>query len=187
LEAGLYARFLGYDVLVYEQGELAQRVRDAGQTRMNTPFGQNRTTLGLAAIQAQEENYQPPANQSVLTWQEWLENYLLPLSQTDLLADHLRLNTTVLRVEQLQSANEAQADEEEGGGAPSFRVVSRDSQGQELAELFHGVLDCLGGHLSLPGCHVLDAAGYDQIRKVFTIIGDRGTLDLYSSAGRLIR
>src|SRR5262245_4600080 len=98
LEAALYARFLGYDVAVYERGHVAARVRQWGHVGMFTPFKMNRTTLGLAAIQAQDENYRPPADDELLTANEWTERYLLPLAATDLLSDHLRLNTTVVAV-----------------------------------------------------------------------------------------
>src|SRR5688572_28845188 len=94
LEAALYARFLGYDVVVYDRG-VAESVRQWGHVRMFTPFGMNRTTLGLAAIQAHDESYRPPPDDALLTGHEWIERYLLPLSQTDLLSDHLRLGTSV--------------------------------------------------------------------------------------------
>src|SRR5512139_997665 len=94
LEAALYARFLGYEVVVFEAGEVADSVRRWGHVRMFTPFGMNRSPLGLAAIRAQDENYRPPADDELLTGHDWIDRYLLPLSRTDLLADHLRLQTT---------------------------------------------------------------------------------------------
>src|SRR5213593_4367048 len=98
LEAALYARFLGYEVVVYERGEIAASVREWGHVRMFTPFGMNHTTLGLAAIRAHDESYGPPADDALLTGSEWVERYLLPLAGTDLLSDHLRLNTVVVAV-----------------------------------------------------------------------------------------
>ncbi len=199
LEAALYARFLGYDVVIYERGDVAQSVRQWGYEHMDTPFVQNRTTLGIAAIQAQDESYRTPADDELLTGQQWLERYLLPLSQTDLLADHLRLNTTVIVVEKEQQ----ELDEW------SFRLLSSDALGQEQTDTFHAVLDCTGdsenanllepGVISQPNFHILGEKnhappspfrltdGHDQIRRLFAILGDRATLDLYSSATRLIR
>ncbi|HMC11803.1 MAG TPA: NAD-binding protein, partial [Pirellulaceae bacterium] len=143
LEAALYARFLGYEVVVYERGDVAASVRQWGHVRMFTPFGMNRTTLGLAAIQAQDESYRPPADDALLTGQEWADGYLLPLAGTDLLSDHLRLNTTVIAVgkeELLKGDMPGHADR----GDWSFRVLSRDVAGQGQVELFDGVLDCTG-------------------------------------------
>jgi thioredoxin reductase len=143
LEAALYARFLGYEVVVYERGDIAASVRQWGHARMFTPFGMNRTTLGLAAVQAHNESYQPPADDNLLTGREWIERYLLPLAGTDLLGDHLRLNTRVVAVgkeELLKGDMPGHADR----GDWSFRVLSRDADGVERIELFDGVLDCTG-------------------------------------------
>jgi thioredoxin reductase len=142
LEAALYARFLGYDVVVYETGDIADSVRQWGHVRMFTPFRMNRTTLGLAAIQAHDESYRPPPDDALLTGLEWIERYLLPLSQTDLLSDHLRLRTPVLGVgkeELLKGDMPGHPDR----GDWSFRVLTNGKGGQQI-ELFDGVLDCTG-------------------------------------------
>ncbi len=143
LEAALYARFLGYEVAVYERGQIAASVQQWGHVRMFTPFSTNRTTLGLAAIQAHDESYKPPADDDLLTGRQWIDQYLLPLAETDLLSDHLRLNTSVLAVgkeELLKSDLPGHADR----GDWSFRVLSRDGDGVERIDSFDGVLDCTG-------------------------------------------
>lgn len=165
LEAALYARFLGYDVVVYERGEVAACVRQWGHVRMFTPFGMNRSPLGLAAIQAHDEVYRQAADDACLTGQEWIDQYLSPLSQTDLLADHMRLHTTVIAVgkEELLKADMPGHDDR---GDWSFRVLSRDHAGEERIDMFDGVLDCTGvfttanwlGHGGMP------AAGEMQLR-----------------------
>src|SRR5439155_4260027 len=126
LEAALYARFLGYEVVIYERGEIADNVRQWGHVRMFTPFGMNRTTLGLAAIHAQDESYRPPADDALLTGREWVERYLLPLASTDLLSDHLRLNTVVVAVGKEDLLKGDMPGREERGNS-SFRVLSRDA------------------------------------------------------------
>jgi glycine/D-amino acid oxidase-like deaminating enzyme len=143
LEAALYARFLGYDVVVYEQGEVAASVRRWGHVRMFTRFGQNRSPLGWAAIEAHDEAYRPPADDIELTGHEWIERYLLPLAQTDLIADHLRLNTTVIAVGKEEVLRRDLPGHEDRGDW-SFRVLSRNTAGKERIEAFDGVLDCTG-------------------------------------------
>jgi thioredoxin reductase len=143
LETALYARFLGYDVVVFEAGDVAASVRRWGHVRMFTPFGMNRTTLGLAAIQAQDESYRPPADDALLTGQEWVEGYLVPLANTDLLSEHLRPNTTVIAIgkeELLKGELPGHPDR----GDWSFRILSRDGAGAERIDLFDGVIDCTG-------------------------------------------
>ena len=143
LEAALYARFLGYDVVIFERGDVAQSVRDWGHLRMLTPFGTNRSPLGLAALEAQDESYEPPPDDALLTGREWVERYLAPLSQTDLLADHLRTQTTVLAIgkeELLKGDLPGHPDR----GDWSFRLLVRDAAGQERIELADAVIDASG-------------------------------------------
>lgn len=143
LEAALYARFLGYDVVIFERGEVAHAVRRSAHIRLFAPFALNRSPLGLAAIQAQDDNYAPPAAGDFLTGREWLDKYLLPLSQTDLLSDHLRLGTTVLAVGK-EELLKGDLPGHEDRGDWSFRVLSKNASGAEQIDLFDVVLDCTG-------------------------------------------
>ena len=98
LEAALYARYLGYSVDIYERGRVAEHVLRWGHVRMFTPFGQNRSPLGLAALRAQDAAWQPPADDAQLTGRQYAERYLLPLAHSDLLTDALHERTTVLAI-----------------------------------------------------------------------------------------
>jgi hypothetical protein len=98
LEAALYARFLGYEVLLLERGVVAEHVRQWGHVPMFSPFSLNRSPLGLAALAAQDASYRPPPDDALLTGGQWRDQYLVPLSQTDLLADGLRTGCRVLSV-----------------------------------------------------------------------------------------
>jgi hypothetical protein len=166
LEAALYARFLGYDVVIFEQGEVAQHVRPWGHVRMFAPFAQCRSPLGLAAIEAQDENYIPPADDELLTGSEWADRYLLPLSQTDLLSDHLRTNTTVLSVGK-EELHKGDLPGHEDRGDWSFRILVRDAAGTERVELADAVLDCTGifGQANWLGEGGLPALGEQALRK----------------------
>jgi len=143
LEAALYARFLGYDVVIYEQGEIAEAIRRSSDLRMSAPFRVNHSSLGLAAIQAQDESYPAPDLEAYLTGREWIESYLAPLAATDLVSDHLWLRTTVLAVEIEESPQSEMADGEEESER-MFRVQSCNAGGERRAEEFAGVLDCTG-------------------------------------------
>jgi thioredoxin reductase len=167
LEAALYARFLGYEVVVFESGEVAENVRRWGHVRMFTPFRMNRSQLGLAAIQAQDEGYHPPREDELLTGNEWIDRYLLPLSQTDLLADHLRLGTRVVNIGKEPLEGEPLEGVERQDLA--FRLRVRDVGGHERMELADAVIDAGGvfqqanwlGPSGIPAAGVLAAA--DQI------------------------
>ncbi|MBP90836.1 MAG: hypothetical protein CMJ64_29690 [Planctomycetaceae bacterium] len=143
LEAALYARFLGYDVDIYERGQAAENVLRWGHVRMFSPFAMNSSTLGLAALQAHDPAYEAPDGGGLLTGREYAERYLLPLSRTDLLADHLKLNTSVVSVghEDLLKG-ELVGDPERGDY--DFRILSLDAVGNESVTSAEAVIDTTG-------------------------------------------
>jgi len=165
LEAALYARFLGYDVVIFEQGRVCEHIQRRGHLRLLTPFGENSSPLGLAALTAQDENYQPPEATAMLTGRQWIERYLQPLADSDLLSDHLFTNRRVLGVgkEQVRKTDlEADLPQGDERGDWAFRILVRDGagdgMGNERIEMVEGVLDCTGvasqpnfaGHGGLP-------------------------------------
>jgi len=145
LEATLYARYLGYDVDLFEQADVvAANVRQWSHVRMFSPFAMNHSSLGLAAIAAQDESYQPPEPDELLTGGEWIERYLEPLSRTDLVAGSLRLGQ---RVEQIGR------DKNRKTGAPGdidrrdsdLRLLCQSaSTAEESIHLAEGVIDTTG-------------------------------------------
>ncbi|HEY2894663.1 MAG TPA: hypothetical protein VGJ16_10635 [Pirellulales bacterium] len=98
LETALYARYLGYDVDIYERGRVADHVLRWGHVRMFTPFGENRSALGLAALRAQDASWTAPDDSALLTGREFAQGYLLPLAGSDLLADSIREHTEVIAI-----------------------------------------------------------------------------------------
>jgi len=98
LEAALYARYLGYAVDIYERGVVAEHVRRWGHVRMFSPFGANRSPLGLAALAAQDSAWRPPGDDQFLTGREFTDRYLALLAQSDLLIDGLHERCEVLAI-----------------------------------------------------------------------------------------
>lgn len=143
LEAGLYARYLGYDVVILEQHDVAAHVRAWGHVRMFSPFAEVRSTLGIAALQAQDPDYHPPELDLRLTGHQWRDQYLLPLSQTDLIADHLQTRTRVVAVGRQRLLRHDPADAA-ARAADRFRIlVERDDASNDhiAADI---VVDCTG-------------------------------------------
>lgn len=141
IETALYARYLGYDVTLIEQRAIAATVLGQGHLVMHSPFGQNRSTLGLAALCAQDSKYQPPADNAILTCSEWAESYLLPLAQTDLVVDHLLLPGRVVRVGLVEVPGGADASSE---SASRFRVFVQSDSGRESILPADVVIDTTG-------------------------------------------
>jgi len=160
LETALYARFLGYDVDVFERGGVAENVLGWGHVRMFSPFWMNRSPLGMAAVAAQNRSWQPPPEDALLTGRQWAEAYLLPLAASDLLADHIHTQTRVLAVGRDALLKGDRLGDDERAGLP-FRVLTRDSRGQEQVHLADVVIDATGtyGHHNWLGAGGIPAIG----------------------------
>ena len=142
IETTLYARFLGYQVTLIERGEVAENVRRWGHVRMFSPFGMMRSTLGLAALEAQDPDYRPPSDDALLTGDAWIERYLEPLVQTDLLADSFLGHTRVVSITRDELLKQ-DLPGDAGRSRSAFRILIEDRQGQSdmAADV---VIDCTG-------------------------------------------
>jgi len=159
LEAALYARYLGYEVeVLHWSSEAAFRIRALGDQKMLTPFGMNSSPLGLRALAAQDETYRAPRDDDFLTFREWYERYIMPLSKCDLLADHIFSSANVISIGKVELVKGDQGDDEYDRGAWDFRVfaygweTSEKSQMQDKIASADIVFDCSGVH-ALPAGH----------------------------------
>ncbi|MGL4551887.1 MAG: FAD-dependent oxidoreductase, partial [Gemmataceae bacterium] len=131
LEAALYADALGLPFAVYERGEPGDYVNSWGHVRLFTPWGQNTSTLGRAALHANSPRGTLPADADVLTGREFRDAYLVPLATQQPLAGRVHPKTAVLRV---------------GRGRSRFRLLLRGPDGKERVEEADAVLDCTGNY-----------------------------------------
>jgi len=237
LEAALYARFLGYDAQVIEQGRVAEQLLRWGDIRFETPWKLNASPLGLAALRAQDTAWVPPADEDLLTAAELAAVYYLPLAATDLLVDRVRVETEVTAIQRppLAPGEVLEEDDVQGfklllhsaAGAQEIeadividasgllihdtekaRTEDKDRLAFDYDRLLHkGLkLGAASGESVMgdprdprrlltaePDFYILGSKsggagwgfpiieGLRQIRDLFTIIGDRPTLDLYDS------
>lgn len=144
LEATLYARYLGYKVQLIERGEsAAANVLDWGHVSLFTPFGMNASSLGIAALQAQDTAWQCPAKDETLTAAELYHRYWLPMAQSDLVAGVLQCGTEVIAVgRQGWLKGDGPGDPERG--AMPFQLLLRHADGAESTAVADVVLDCTG-------------------------------------------
>ncbi|MEO8497488.1 MAG: hypothetical protein ABI614_20650 [Planctomycetota bacterium] len=165
IEAALYARFLGYDVDIYERGNVADNILRWGHVRMFSPFGMNRSTLGLAALRAQDESYVPPGDDELLTGLEYADRYVMRLSQTDLLADHLKLGIEVVGVGRPEMLKGDEIGTEDRADS-DFRILCQDSAGAEFVATAEVVIDTTGvfGNPNWAGEGGLPAIGEISLR-----------------------
>lgn len=143
LEAALYARYLGYEVELFERGEVAATFRQSAHLRMFAPWRECVTTLGIASLENQDASWKPAAAGDYLTYGEFAERYLLPLARCDLLTDCVRERTevvglgreTLLKGDYLQDERRIDV---------VFRLLVREADDQERIEQADVVFDCTG-------------------------------------------
>jgi len=144
LEAALYARYLGFQVEILERGEsVAANVSSWGHVQLFTPFPMNATSLGVAAIRAQDASWKSPTAEELLTGAAYQQHYLQPLAKTDLLAGTVQTSTTVL------SIGRGGWLKHEGIGDPQraktpFHILCCDADGEERIHEADIVIDCTG-------------------------------------------
>lgn len=110
LEAGLYARFLGYQVSIFDSGFVCDSVQKQPEIAVD---GKSTTSLGCKAISAQNESFDADSiEDAILTNQDWWEKYLKPLSESDLLIDSIFANQSIASVRIVEEELE---DESDGG------------------------------------------------------------------------
>ncbi len=203
LEATLYARYLGYSAEVFGRGELpALSVHDAGERILDGPFREHASTLGVAALAAQNSKWQCPAGATILSAAEYYRSYLAPLAESDLIADSLRLGMEVQSVNRSEIGawrigcrshtgyeSEFAADgliDITGSGSDFFfrgETDDEDDQVPESLSFLNPVADyyVLGSKSSKPGESFRFAEGLAQIRELFAILGEREDLDVYAT------
>jgi hypothetical protein len=200
LEAALYGRYLGYAVEIFERGRVAENVLRHGDEMLPGPFELHSSSLGLAALTAQDESFRPPAADEMLTCRQWVQRYLIPLAHSDLVADGLREQSTVVRVEQLAlvpQENDGDDSFDDAPPPPSIRLQCRTTVGDELAAEANVIINAAGGESVVmasdsANCFVLGGAalpdrqtsfteGLEQIRTLFSKLADRDGLDLYAT------
>ena len=143
VEAALYARFLGYTVMLFDAHKVGHRQLAWGDHLMQEPWSQVTTSLGLAAIEAQGTASVYPADDAVCTYREYVEKYLLPVARTDLLYDGVQINSPVVSVSRTgcslnsPAAITRRAEQE-------FRLLVDSSPRGEYSQLVDIVLDCSG-------------------------------------------
>ena len=143
LEAALYAATLGLPVTVYERGNIGTHLRQWGHVRLFSPFGMNRTSLGLAAVRADNPEHELPGDRDGLTGREHVAAYLEPLAQTAALRDRLKLGEEVLHIGRRGFLKGDALGDVRRGQQP-FLLLLRDTKGQERRDEADVVLDCTG-------------------------------------------
>lgn len=143
IEAALYARFLGYDVELFDAGRPARNVTRWHQRLLGVTAGDCTTPLGHAALHSQTDAYQKPEANRSWTGQEFADEYLLPLAKSDLLVDGVHFNSEVIEVSRLRTPLEDECDLQERCN-DEFRLLIQSRDRGAYTSRADIVLDCRG-------------------------------------------
>ena len=140
LEAALFAKRSGYEVDVFERGEVGRNVQSWGHVRLFSPFGLNASPWGREALKG--EGHDLPAEDELLTGREFAERYLIPLSKLPELSDDIHPRTDVVAIGKDRLLKHDLIGKPERGRS-RFRLLVRDHAGERIVHA-DSVLDCSG-------------------------------------------
>ncbi|MCG8650614.1 MAG: hypothetical protein MI861_12330 [Pirellulales bacterium] len=194
IEAALYGRFLGYDVTLFE----AESVGHSLLAHVDDPIpmlpDRCLSPLAISALLAQRDDDELEV--LPLTCGQWLEQWLVPLTQSDLLAGRLRMPARVTRIDLLEIKPDPEDTTDEVAEIPSdFRLEFWDGSESFDAE---AVVLAIGNTPLIPmdfptpapylfqigGGSDLDVEtylqrGFKQIVELYAKLAGREDLDLY--------
>ena len=127
IEAALYGRFLGYDVTMLEAHEVGHALRDKAASPLPILPDRCLSPLAMAALTAQEP--ESATRTLPLTFSQWIEEGLIPLTETDLLRGRLRVPWTVSELVAVPVTTEEE-DEDADSIPPDFRLRMVGADGQ---------------------------------------------------------
>lgn len=150
LEASLYARFLGYNVDIFDSGRPAKNASRWHSRLLNVPVSDCTTPLGHAALHSQDPEYSAPDANRFFTGQEFADEYLIPLAKSDLLVDTVHINSQVIEVSRLHTSLDDQADLQDRCN-DEFRLLIKSRDRGTYTRRADIVFDCRGAMSGICG------------------------------------
>lgn len=149
VEAALYARFLGYFVMLFDTRRVGHRPLACGDQLLDQPWSEVASPLGLAALAAQGTGKDLPASDARVSYRQYVEEYLIPVARTDLLYESVQVNSPVTSISRTCCAPD-QTVSLDRRAEQEFRLLIDSRQRGEYTQLADIVLDC-SGLSRLPG------------------------------------
>ena len=140
LHAALEAATNGFDTTVVERGEVGAAIRRWAHVKLFTPFSMTSTSAGRAA--ASQVDALPLAD-DLLTGQEYVQQYLVPLSSSQLLKGKIQHSTELLAVSR-QAYGKSHAIGKTERAASPFRLLVQHADGMQNVLECDVLLDCTG-------------------------------------------
>lgn len=198
VEAALYGRYLGYDVTLIESVSVGASLEpDRGQPLAMLP-DRCLSPLANSALDAQG---QMAARVLPMTTGQWIDEGLIALIETDLLAGRLRCPVRVCTIEQMPVDRQDESDPADTDGIPpDFRVASVEPREEPFSIVVEAVIVATGTDCDIDLSFELPAeyffriggsvgsdvspeaslkAGFAQIVSLYAGLAGRDDLDLY--------
>ena len=153
IETATYARFLGYDVLLFDIGRPARMLKRWHQRSMNQPVAKITTPLGWAALQAQYESTPEVISinkNDVWNGQQFEQTYLTPLAKTDLLYESVFFNTSVVEISRVNFHSLEMDDLQARCNDEFYLVVDSANRGMHTVRA-DVIIDTRGNHCYFAG------------------------------------
>ena len=198
IEAGLYGRFLGYDVKILERGAIGNNMRNETDADLVILPDQCLSRLAWSALSTQHSAENPGSSPLVhpTTVSAWIDNGLIPLSESDLLRGRIKTHHLVTSIEVVPI--ELEDESEDAADYPAdFQIRVTDPDGTEDTLRVEAVLIATGSQCDIDfmfplPCPYLariestsphDAAGLlagrRRIVEIYSQFAGREDLDLY--------
>lgn len=193
IEAALYGRFLGYDVILVEAESVGHSIRQRGDEPLPMLPDRCLSPLAFSALGAQSEDPQPET--LPVTCREWVEAALVPLSESDLLLDRLRMPSRVVRISTVSvEAEEGDSPEDLEDIPDDFRLHFDDGESLDVEAVIvaTGAAPPITKEFETPADYFfvlgnqpvenLERALFDGLRQIvelFAGLAGRVDLDLY--------
>ena len=150
IEAAIYARFLGYFVSIFEQRRVAHRMLDWHNRPLDVTVAECTTSMGHAAIAAQNPEYVRRSPNDVFTGKTFAEEYLLPLAKTDLLFDDIHFLSPVSDISRYRTFVSDVIERQERCN-DEFRILVYGRHRGPWVSRADVVIDCRGASQKLSG------------------------------------
>jgi thioredoxin reductase len=138
IEAALAALEEGFDISVFEKGEVGDAVRRWGHVRMFSPFGMNVSIRGAERLR--KAGHALPDADAILSGREFVAAYLAPLGE--LLDEFIRTNVEIVSIGRPGALKTELIGDEARADLPLRLLCCKGER--EWIEHFDVVLDCTG-------------------------------------------
>ena len=207
IEAALYGRFLGYEVTVFEKGQIGQSLRKRLDDPLSMLPDRCLSPLAVSALKAHDGGLAMPGDPTFpMTTGQWVTSGLARLASTDLLLDRVLTEHEVIAVSTCEETADDVLDDDDdetyidGEVPPDFRLSIHHQQ-ETVSFECEAVIFAIGhacddsivnfstlatapylfriGQRDFGGEEETLHHGWHEIVRIFAMLGGRQGLDLY--------